>query len=263
MGSEMCIRDRGYYGVEKEVMLKIIVAEKVEETREINFGDFTVSYLIGRFEEKRENFKVEKGYFFERSRGFIAILEPEIMETATSAYLYLLIDDTNMLSNLIIEFNGEKVFDKKVGQEELIIEIPLDELERKNKIRISAGSPGIFFWATSWYQIREASLVVEYNATFFKKFEFGVDASEIENLKEVRLKFNIERYDEKKLNDLIVEINGREVFRGVPTLFYFNQRIDERALREGENEIRFSVEPNTFYTLSDVRLELIKYSYKS
>ena len=252
-----------YYGTEKEVNLKIIVAKKVEERREINFGDFTISYLMGEFVERRENFKVERNYFFEKSRGFVAILDPEIMEIARSAYLYLVIDDTNMLSNLIIEFNGKKVFDKKVGQEELIIEIPVEELERKNRIRIRTSTPGIFFWATAWYQIKEASLVVEYNGTFFKKFEFSVDASEIENLKEVRLQFEVEKYDAKKLNDMIVKINGKEVFRGVPTLVYFNQEIDKEALRAGKNEITFSVEPDTFYALSDVSLEIVKYSYES
>lgn len=252
------------FGFQERVSLVINVSTYTieKETRSISLGDLTVSYSIGpETIAERENLRIERGYFTDISASFAAVISEEKLPMVTDGYIQLIVDQTNGLGNLIVEVNGNETFNQKAGIGEMIIPLSKDQIKKSNSVVLRAGTPGLAFWSSSTYTIASAKFVVEYNGTVFKDVDFVLDNLEVVNFKSGRVSFIVKKYDINKLNDLLIKINGRTIFEGVPTLVYFSKTFgNDVPLNIGTNTISFSVEPDTFYELKDVTLTITRYS---
>jgi len=251
-------------GFQKKISLSVNVSTRTEEkTRTIGFGDFTVGYIVGEETvQERFNLKVEKGYFSEFSPSFAAVLSEEKLPMVVGGYIQIVVDQTNGLGNLIVEFNDNITFDKKVGVGEIIIPISKDSIKKSNSIVLRAGNPGFVFWSSSLYTIASVKFVVEYNGTIFREFNFSLEDFEAKNLKEGKLSFFISKYDvgiPQKLGNLIVKINDEIIYQDIPPSYFVRRFGDEVKLKEGINTISFSTEKGVSYLLEDVALTLTQY----
>jgi hypothetical protein len=252
-------------GFQKKISLSVNVSTRTEEkTRSIDFGDFTVGYIVGEETvQERFNLKVEKGYFSEFSPSFAAVLSEEKLPMVVGGYIQIVVDQTNSLGNLIVEFNDNITFDKKVGVGEIIIPISKDLIKKSNSIVLKASSPGFVFWSSSLYTIASVKFVVEYNGTIFREFNFSLEDFEVKNLKEGKLSFFISKYDvgiPQKLGDLIIKINDEIIYQDIPPSYFVKKfEEDELKLKEGINTISFSTEKGVSYLLEDVTLALTQY----
>ncbi len=111
-------------GGEKAVSVAVEVTEAAAKklaTRPIVLGDFEVSYTSGTETlDSKESVQVSKGYFSGHDINLVGIVSEEKLDIITSGYLQLIVDDTNTAGNLIVFFNGKKVFDKPVGIGEVL-----------------------------------------------------------------------------------------------------------------------------------------------
>ncbi|MEM5772720.1 MAG: hypothetical protein QXL86_00610 [Candidatus Aenigmatarchaeota archaeon] len=251
-------------GFQKIISVSVNVSTTTEEkTIPFSFGDFTVGYIVG--EEvlaKRENFKVEKGYFSEFSPSFAAIIPEEKLPLISRGYLQIIVDQTNSLGNLIVEFNDNKTFDKKVGVGEIIVEIPKELIKRSNSIVLKASTPGFVFWSSSLYKIASISLVVEYNGTIFREFSFYLEEFEAKNFKDGRISLFAKSYDiglPQKPVSLIIKINDKTIYEEIPPYYLVKKFGNEVKLKSGINKISFSCEKGGSYSLEDVTLTISQY----
>jgi hypothetical protein len=251
-------------GFQKKISLSVNVSTRTEEKkRTIDLGDFTVGYIIGEETiQERSDLKVEKGYFSEFSPSFAAILSEEKLPMVVGGYIQIVVDQTNGLGNLIVEFNDNITFDKKVGVGEVLIPISKDLIKKSNSIILKASDPGFVFWSSSIYSIASVKFVVEYNGTIFREFNFSLEESEVMNFKEGKLSFFISKYDvgiPQKLGTLIIKINNEIIYEDVPPSYFVKRFREEVKLKEGINTISFSTEKGVSYLLEDVTLTLTQY----
>jgi hypothetical protein len=251
-------------GFQKKISLSVNVSTRTEEKkRSINFGDFTVGYIVGEETvQERFNLRVEKGYFSEFSPSFAAVLSEEKLPMIVGGYIQIVVDQTNGLGNLIVEFNDNKTFDKKVGVGEIVIPIPKDSIKKSNSIVLKASDPGFVFWSASLYTIASVKFVVEYNGTIFREFNFSLEEFEAKNFKRGELSFSLEKYDigiPQKLGKLIIKINDETIYQDVPPSYFVERFGEEVELKEGTNTISFSTEKGVSYLLKDVTLTLTQY----
>jgi len=251
-------------GFQKKISLSVNVSTRTEgKTKSIDFGDFTVGYIVGEETvQERFNLKVEKGYFSEFSPSFAAILSEEKLPMVVGGYIQIVVDQTNGLGNLIVEFNDNITFDKKAGVGEIIIPISKDLIKKSNSIILRASNPGFVFWSSSLYTIASVKFVVEYNGTIFREFNFSLEELEAMNFKEGKLSFFISKYDvgiPQKLGSLIIKINDEIIYDGIPPSYFIKRFGDEVKMKEGINTISFSTEKGVSYLLEDVTLTLTQY----
>ncbi|MEM5878952.1 MAG: hypothetical protein QXU74_00460 [Candidatus Aenigmatarchaeota archaeon] len=251
-------------GFQKIIPISVNVSTRTEEkVIPISFGDFTVGYIIG--EETvadRENFKVEKSYFSEFSPSFAAVIPEEKLPLISRGYLQIIVDQTNSLGNLIIEFNDNKTFDKRAVVGEVIVEIPRELIKRSNSIVLKASSPGFVFWSSSLYKIASVRFVVEYNGTIFREFNFSLEEFEVKNFKEGKISLFARKYEmglPPKLADLIIKINDKIIYEDVPPYYLVEKFGEEVGLKVGTNTISFSCEKGGSYSLEDVVLTISQY----
>jgi len=251
-----------YGGGQKSMSIIVNVSTvTITETTHRVFGpeNFVVRYAAGTdiVSEKRD-FRVEKGLFTDKYMKFAGIISDSTMPILTGGYIYLVVDDTNYLGNLIVDLNGNEVFNDKADVGQVPIDLDLTQLQKGNVITIKAASPGWNFWTNNFYQIADAKFGIYYEGISFKDFTFTIDSNDINNFKEGRLSFVVSDYDPAQLNDMTIKINDNVIFSGVPTLTYFTTTFGSSVLNVGENKISFSVERGSFYDLQHATLTIAR-----
>jgi hypothetical protein len=251
-----------FVGGKKTISLTINVSTvTVTETTHRVFGpeDFAVSYSVGtETVAEKKSFTVEKGLFTDSSARFSGTLSSEKLSMVTGGFIDITIDDTNSEGNLIVEFNGQEVFNDK-AEDRVSVDLEKSQIQKTNRIIVKAESPGWRFWVNNYYEIGSAKFGIDYEGISFKDFTFTLDSNDISNFKLGRLSFRVRDYDPSKLNDMIIKINNQVVFRGVPTLTYFSRSFGtEIPLSIGTNTISFSVDREAYYDLSDVILTIVR-----
>lgn len=252
-----------FVGGKKTVSVSVNVSTvTVTESSRRVFGpeDFTVSYSVGTetVSEKRA-FTVERGLFVDNYKKFTGILTQEKLSMVTGGLIYLVIDDTNSVGNLIVEFNGQEVYNDNPDLGEVSIELDKNQIQKTNVIIVRADSPGLKFWTNNFYEIGRANFGIDYQGISFRDFTFTLDSNDITNFKLGRLSFRVANYDPSRPNDMIVKINGQTTFRLIPTLGYYTETFGtEIPLSTGSNTISFSVGKEASYELEDVTLTIIR-----
>ncbi|MDI6798722.1 MAG: hypothetical protein QMD12_01855 [Candidatus Aenigmarchaeota archaeon] len=231
----------------------------VEASRSIFFNDFSISYAVGSETlASKENVEVVRGYFANYPINLVhESLAEEKFNMVTGGYISLVIDDTNSAGNLIIEFNGEVIYNQKAGPGSIDIRLEKEKIKRSNTITISADLPGWKFWMNTVYKVRSAKFGIGYQGVFYKDFVFELGVNEVTNFRSGVLTFRIKNYT-IPLGDITIKINDKTFFRDIPPLAFFSKTFNrtEVPLNIGTNLISFSTEPNAFYDLRDVTLTI-------
>lgn len=238
--------------------LSLVGVFEKDKTHQFWIGQFKVSYGIGKETLfTRKNIVVKKGLFHDKSIRFIVNIDESKLENfVTSAFLILEIESTNMVGDLLVIVNGQRVKVIKPMMGEVSVQIRKEVLSTSNVIEIRASSPGWKFWATNVYEISEMMFGVNVYGVEQKIYGFDVDKEEIENFKLARLEFELHDYDPS--GSLIITLNGNIIYKGVPSKFFTKDfSLSELGLVEGKNTISFSVERDAYYEIDDAVFTII------
>jgi hypothetical protein len=224
--------------------------------RHIRIGDFKVSYAVGSEDLKTDTgVTVKKGTLSEDYHTMSVEIDKD-METVTSGFINLNILDTNSAGNLVVTVNDNVVFDQKVGRGKVEVTVDKSFLDEYNVVQVSTDKEGWKFWQSSFYDIDKVGFGVNFWGNTKKVEDFVVYQDEIDEFRSGEVVFDVD--DITGIGDLIVEINGREMYRGEPN-FDFTKSFEaaEVGLRKGENTISFSTESGVTYELDDAEIVII------
>jgi len=223
-------------------------------------GDFSISYReSSEVLDSKGDFKVSKGYFSESLASLHGLVDKTELPFVTETFLYITIEETNNIGNLIVFLNDQKIFDKKVGSGLEVIPINVSLIGESNVIIIKAGSPGWRFWASTDYKIKLAEFTVDFKGSVPKAFNFSLEQGEVDNFDYFHLIFR--RQDSSKpLPELMIKVNRQIIFWSSPPLLLFNDTFIKDMwgsplfLTVGDNTISFSIEERGFYDIADALL---------
>lgn len=251
-------------GGEKSVPVSIEVTkyELQEFHRSIPLGDFNVRYSVGSdVLDSKESFEVYKGYFSDSQKSLVGVLTDEKLAIVTDGYVQLIVEETNSEGNLIVLFNGQKVFNEKVGPGSYKIPIDKSKIGESNTITIKAGLPGWKFWMNTVYKFRVATFVANYMGIFSKEVTFPLEFNEATNFDHFLLSYRVKNYS-LPLPELIIRINNQMVFSDRPPLAFFNKELKNDVLGNpiflnvGDNVISFLFESEAYYEITDAVLSV-------
>ncbi|MGC8812618.1 MAG: hypothetical protein ACP5O8_03495 [Candidatus Aenigmatarchaeota archaeon] len=229
--------------------------------RNFYFGDFSVSYSVGsEVLASKSNFEVSKGYFSEYSASLThESMSEEKFQIITGGFISILVDETNNAGNLIVELNGEEVYNKNTKPGEILIELNASQIKKSNTVTIKAGLPGWKFWMSTVYRISSAKFGIYYYGVSEKSFNFELGDKEVDNFKYALFVARVK--DSNPTKDLIVKVNNKEIFKSNRKATDYISKVlnpGEIVLNRGMNLISFSTEPpDGFYNLADVTLTVV------
>ena len=225
--------------------------------RVIRVGDFSVSYTAGsQTLETKKYIEVKKGLFDYKKFSFSAEIG-ENFDNIIDGWVNLYVLSSGQ-GRLIVKVNGQVVYSEKTSPGKVTINVDKNILKNYNVIEISSGMPGLQFWSTSVYEIEKAEFGVNIYGNLKKHYDFILYGSELKNFAGGKVKFNVE--EREGSGNLIIQINGRDVFRGIPSgSFEQDFEVFDVGLINGVNSIDFFTERDTSYKLDDVQIVI---SYK-
>lgn len=230
------------------------------ESRPIFLGDVEVKYSKGSETiTSKENLEVTKGTFSESKEAFSISFPAEKLAITTSAYLELFVVDTNKKGNLIVEFNGQELYNRKTDAGKIVIPLDKSLLNTTSIVNIRTTSPSAFqFWSKAFYKIEKFNLVTSFRDISEREREFELGQNEVQSFHHFQLQARVKEYS-APLEELIVKVNNQIVYAAKPPLVVFNQTIDKDILGNrlalgNQNKISFSFEKEAFLNLGDVFL---------
>ena len=224
--------------------------------RHILIGDFTVSYEVGsKVLAEETEIEIRRGLTVNEYKRIGARID-QSMDSITGGFLLVDVLDTNSLGKLVIKVNDEVVFNQKVQPGRVHIPIDKTMLKEYNIIEFSSTGPGWMFWSSSVYKLEKVEFGINFLGRSEKTEYFEVYEDELKKFKSGRLEFEVGEHSGE--GKLIVSINNREVYVGVPSGKIVREFDSlDVGLSTGLNVITFSSQPGTSYEIEDAFLTII------
>ncbi|MCK5022900.1 MAG: hypothetical protein KAS04_01870, partial [Candidatus Aenigmarchaeota archaeon] len=176
-------------------------------SRTARFGSFTLGQSQGHTLKEMPSVKVSQGYFGADSKEFQINVDGNILSNLRDVKISFGIDESNLYGNLIVKWNEKTYFEKTANLRSYDVYIDAEDVKESNVLEISAGGPGLYFWASTYYDLGNFKVVGEYGPEKFMSFK--VYPNEIEAWNLGTLKF----YTTKGQSGvIIVKLNGNEIY---------------------------------------------------
>lgn len=127
----------------------------------ILLGDLVVGQTQDQFLKGVLEMVVNQGAFGGTSQKFPVAVEDAFLELKKSVVVSFSVLEANPLGNLVITWNGKEFYNSKPSGK-TIVEIEKDAIKRTNQIEFVAEGPGIAFWDTTSYTIKNLEIDLEY-----------------------------------------------------------------------------------------------------
>jgi hypothetical protein len=246
-------------GGEKLVPVTIDISTPVLSSRSMLLPDFSIEYTPNtKTLDSKDNVVISKGYFSEQSESLVGTLDDRDFNSVVDGNIQLLVESTNNLGNLVIEFNGKEVFNNKVTTSFLEIPVNKSMIRKTNFIKIYATAPGWQFWATTTYKIRNVKFDVNIQVVSTVSFPFTLFDIERNNFNHFQLIARAKDYS-TPIQEMQIAINGQIVFWQPPSVPFVNMIFSRDILGIDlfllqNNTISFKLEKEVSYDFTNVML---------
>lgn len=183
---------------------------------------------------------VKKALFMEKKQNMTFELDyPEQTKNVLLSFNVL-----RSYGELIIKLNGQEIFNGEIKGMPNPIKLPVELLKKVNSLEFEAASIGLVFWKVNDYVLENVKItgdITEMSASESKSI-FLVNKNEKDNLDKSSVTFSA-GCDIESVGRLFVEINGYDIFTGVPDCGQIRTyQFSPDKLMQGENIIRFKTE---------------------
>lgn len=224
-----------------------------EIARTVQFGSFTLGRTQSESLKEMSRLSVSKGYFGSDSKVFELGVNENVLSNLKDVKISFDMDETNLYGNLIIKWNGKTFFNRLANLNEYDVYVPAENVKDANTLEISAGDPGLYFWAATQYNVRNFKVEAEYGPE--KIFSFKIFPSEVETWNKGKLKFYTTSGQE---GDITVKLNGVEILREKDPEHLVVNEFDYseigNVMKIGDNILSFKSDQQ--FTIDDVEFEI-------
>ncbi len=215
------------------------------------FGSFGVGVPQEHELKNTPKMEITAGLFGGTSEEFDITVPDYVTDWIKGGAITFTVTDANKYNNLVILWNGAKIYDEKAYEGEHELEILPSQIKEQNTLEIMALGPGLAFWAATAYTITEFRVNAQYGPAKF--IDFMVSQDELETLD----RFELVWYTAQRRGNLAVEVNGEEIYRAEPErdekVTFMDTDLEEVTIRPGKNRLIFKAYNGSF-ELDDVIL---------
>ena len=156
---------------------------------------------------------------------------------------------------LIIELNGNKVYDKETAPGLATVQLPLGYLKEQNTLKFYASSPGALFFTSNKYTLSGVKISQKYSVVNARSTRtFTVTSAEKENIDKLLLNFAIycetlsrpEGRLKVAMNDYVIYSDAVICDKGA-----IKTEVDSDYLNKGENTLEFEIDKGD-YTIDPI-----------
>jgi len=217
-----------------------------------NYGTFGVGDVSTDTLKKTPQIQVSSSYFGSQNGNMEVNLLNAYVPVSRQVIITYRVHDAAAYGNLVIKWNGLELYNGKASKGVQTLHVAHEYINEHNSLQIYCEGPGIFFWASTVYVLRDFQVDLDYGN--MKLLPFTLSAKEVETFKNGALEFN-NMYG--GTGRLFVKLNGQTIFSGTPGSSE-SAKFDMFTgvgISPGNNMIALSTEEGTF-RLSNVVLKI-------
>ncbi|MBN2330817.1 MAG: hypothetical protein JXC85_03305 [Candidatus Aenigmarchaeota archaeon] len=218
-------------------------------SRSQDYGSFGVGLPQLETLKAVPRMEITAGLFGSASEQFTVYVPEHIVEWLKGGEITFTVEGSNQYGNLMIAWNGDVVYDKKIARGAEAVTLYPGSIKQENTLQVSAQGPGMLFWAATVYNIKDFEVNAEYGPAKF--VSFSVSQDELESLD----RFDLSWFTASKRGNLVVKVNGEEIFSGVPErqqrVEFTDTGMTTASIIPGTNRLAFMA-VNGSYELQDV-----------
>jgi len=224
-----------------------------EISRRLSFGSFTLGQTQSETLKEMSKVATSQGYFGSDPKEFEIKVDENVLNNLKDVKISFEMGEANLYGNLVITWNEKVFFDKVANINRYDVIIPPENVKEMNTLVISAGNPGMYFWAATYYELKNFKVLGEYGPEKFMSFK--VYPNEIEAWSKGVLKF----YTTKgQGGTLTVKLNGNEIYRETDPEHVVRKEFEYsdigNAIKIGDNIMAFK--STSTFDVDDVEFEI-------
>ncbi len=231
--------------------------------RSMSFG----SFVLGR--PQTENLKIGGATSLPNvkvsSAAWFGITQPDTKKFNVQVGQHVLNDlrsvkvsfdtgETNLLSNLVIKWNGKVVFERIANLNHYEFPIEKDSVKSSNVLEISAADPGFQFWASNTYNLKNFKIIAEYGDEKF--FSFEIFPNEMEAWHQGNLRFYT---TSSQTGEITIKLNGHQIYREQDPSHLVSIKLNYSDIAHiakiGDNIL--SLKANNVFQIDNLKLDIV------
>ena len=209
-------------------------------SRSIQLGSLTIGEPQKESLKSMPQLEVSTGLFDSKKYEFDVLVPDWLISDAKNVRITADVNDANRLNDIVVKWNGKEFYRGK--PDAVSFSISKEFVKSSNVFSIYAEGPGLAFWASNYYMLRNVDIDAEYGTA--KIIPFQMLGQDIESFSRAELDF----YGIGS-NPLAVKVNGKEIYAKTPRgaekiMFDFSNT----SLKAGTNVLSvFSEKPVNLY----------------
>ena len=220
----------------------------------INYGSFVVGQAQAENLKKATQMDICAGLWCNRRQELPVSVADYYMDTLKDVKITFAVYDTNQYGDLVVKWNGREMSRGRLAARDYTIIVDRQYVKDANTLVIYAEGPGLMFWASTVYTIRDFRADIEYGPAHINTF--ALSQNELSAWNSADLNF----YGSPAAGSsgqLRVRMNNNQVFIGLPSgqqtiaLNYSNS-----GPKIGENLIVFDAPVGGVFNINNLQLRL-------
>ncbi|RME54813.1 hypothetical protein D6777_02585 [Candidatus Woesearchaeota archaeon] len=166
---------------------------------------------------------------------------------------------TESKGDLKVYLNNKLIYDGKLTSEQLPLTLPLEYLQKNNKLKFESTSPGMRIFSSNYYLIKDLTLlktIKKENKKSSRTFSVAEDVGQ--NVNSITLNYQI-NCNEDTNPKLKIMVNSRNVFEDIVSCSYLQERQVTLTKSEvnvyGRNRVEFEINKGDI-EINDIKLNM-------
>ncbi len=216
-----------------------------------DYGSFAVGQAQADNLKKAVQLDICAGLWCNRQQELPVNVPAYYMDTVKDLKISFAIYDTNQYGDLVVKWNGKEFHRGRSAPQDYLITINKEYVKDSNTLQIYAEGPGLMFWASTIYALRDLRADIEYGPAHINTF--ALSQGELNAWNSGELGF----YGSGGPGELRVRANGYVVYQGMPAgQVTIPLNYSSANPKLGENLIVFDAVGGGVFTLNNVQLRL-------
>jgi len=216
-----------------------------------DYGSFVVGQTQADNLRKATQLDICAGLWCNRQQELSVAVPSYYMDTLKDVRVSFAIYDTNQYGDLVVKWNGKEFHRARSASQDYVITIDREYVKDSNTLQIYAEGPGLMFWASTIYTLRDFRADLEYGPAHISTFTLS--QSELGAWNSGDLSFA----GSGSTGQLRVRSNGYVVYQGMPAgQVNVPLNYSTAAPKLGENILVFDALGGGVFSLGNVRLRL-------
>ncbi len=227
-----------------------------QASRTISLGSFSVGEVQKYNLRTVPQMEISSGWFGSQRKKYQISVPEWFISTKRGIRISFDVTETNRYGNLVVKWNGKEYFSKRAEEKRYSVFINGSAVKSSNSLEIYCDGPGMLFWASTVYVLKNLNVNLEYGPDRLVAFQLIPEEVSMFDRGEIT-------FYGSGTGSMEIKVNGMKIFNvSSHGLSKAEFGYGDAPLKAGNNILTFSDRTGT-YSVQDAELRIFLFNNKT